>query len=74
MILVLYDGAVDAAYWLYVQAYFQRRPGFRLSKAAAKITVRFDRRNILDEAAVRRFAVFRDRALRQRGTIRHDER
>ena len=74
VILILYDAKRDVAYWLYVQAYFQRLTGFQLSNAPAKVTVRIDPANVLNEAAVRKFALFKDRARHQLGSIRHDDR
>jgi hypothetical protein len=74
VILAVYDAVAEVAYWLYVQAYFtQRRRSIR-RRGSASITVRIPQGNILDQAAIRRFAVFRDRILAQTaGQVQHHE-
>jgi Domain of unknown function (DUF4365) len=73
IILVVYDAAVDLAYWLYVQAYFKSQPGFDLTKAGPKVTVRIPRSNIVNQAAMKKFAGFRDAILAQtKGVVHHD--
>jgi len=62
VILVVFDANEDRAYWIHVQAYFAAQPGFNLFAAAETITVRIPRQNLLDPAAVRLFAEFRDQA------------
>lgn len=73
-ILVVYDAQSDIAYWLYVQAYFERLHNFRLEELGGTIMVRIPKANVLDEMAVRQFAQFKNDVLRQmRGIIHHDE-
>ena len=74
VILVVYDAAQDTGYWLYVQAYLTRRGIARAFRRSETLTVRIPRRNVLDQAAVRQFAVFRDRILAQAARqVRHHE-
>jgi len=66
-ILVLYDAQSDIAYWLYVQAYFERRHGFSLDQMGHTVTVRIPKFNVLDEAVVKQFARLKNDVLRQTG-------
>lgn len=73
VILIVYDVQSDVAYWLYIQAYFARQPDFDLGKAGRRVTVHIPRANVVDEAAMRKFAEFRDRILAQvKGVVHHD--
>jgi hypothetical protein len=73
VILVVYDVSADAAYWLYVQNYFENLPGFNLFQAGETITVHLPVSQVLTPAAVRQFASFRDKVHAQiKGTIHHD--
>jgi hypothetical protein len=74
VIFVVYDAPADRAYWLYVQAYFEKQPGFDLKKARATVTVRILADRVLDPEAIRTCARYRDRILGQtKGVIRHEE-
>ncbi len=74
VVLVVYDGKADRAYWLYVQAHFEKQPGFDPDRAGEQVAVHLPRGNSLDEAAIRRFAEFRERVCRQAGkVVRHEE-
>jgi hypothetical protein len=74
VILVLYDVASDRAYWLYVQAYFERLTRFNLFRVGETVTVRIPVAQVLDTAAVRRFAAFRDAVNSQlAGVVRHHD-
>jgi hypothetical protein len=74
VILVLYDAPADRAYWLYVQAYFERLSGFDLKRAGKTVTVRVQTTNILDAEAIRNFARYRDLVLAQvEGRVIHAE-
>jgi hypothetical protein len=70
IILVMYDAQADAAYWLHVQGYFggpRRRPS---SRQGATATVRLPRAQMVDESAIRQFALLRDAVFaRIRGVI-----
>jgi hypothetical protein len=70
VILIVYDAKADVAYWLYVQAYFENQPSFNLAKVGKELTVHLPRSNVVDRAAMKRFARFREDVLRQmRGGI-----
>ena len=60
VIVILYDAQEDRAFWLYVQEYFRRHRWAKRSGKATTVTVHIPTDNILDEAAVRLFASFRD--------------
>ena len=60
VILIVYDALREDAYWLYVQAYFERMANFDLSRVGKTITVSVPTANKLTAGAVRRFALFRD--------------
>jgi hypothetical protein len=61
VILVVYDGKSDRAWWLYLNE--SLRAAGRTAPAAAKLTVDVPLANVLDAAAVRQFRKFRDAAL-----------
>jgi Domain of unknown function (DUF4365) len=65
IILIVYDAAGDRAYWLNVQAHFRGRRWARRTGGTATVHVPAD--NVLDEAAVRLFARFRDEYRAARG-------
>jgi hypothetical protein len=74
VILVIYDGRAEIAYWLYVQAHFEKQTGFDPARAGEQATVHVPAANVLDQAAMRRFARFRERICRQtRKVVRHEE-
>ena len=71
-ILIVYDAHADVAYWLYVQAYFAQLTSFSLTEAGETVTVHLPKTNVVDEAAIRRFAQYRDNVLVQmQGVIHH---
>ena len=71
-ILIVYDARADVAYWLYVQAYFAQLISFNLAEAGETVTVHLPKTNVVDEAAIRRFAQHRDNVLAQmQGVIHH---
>ncbi|MCI0456579.1 MAG: DUF4365 domain-containing protein [Gemmataceae bacterium] len=74
VVLVVYDAPADRAYWLYVQAYFEKQPGFDLKRAGETVTVRIPTSNVLDPDAIRTFARYRDRVGAQlEGKVIHAE-
>jgi hypothetical protein len=74
VILVVYDAPADRAYWLYVQAYFEKLPGFNLNRARETVTVRVPTTNILGPETIRTFARYRDLILAQlEGRVTHAE-
>jgi hypothetical protein len=60
-------------YWLYTQAYFEGRKDVDLSDADETITVHVPRENVLNRAAMKTFARFRDRILAQSKGVKHHE-
>lgn len=66
VILVVYDAREDRAFWLYVQDYFQRQRWTKRAGAATTVTVHIPIDNVLDEAAIRLFARFRDKRPRRK--------
>jgi hypothetical protein len=74
VILVVYDAPGDRAYWLYVQAYFEKLPGFNLKRAKETVTVRVPAANLLDVGAIKTFRRYRDRVREQmEGRVTHEE-
>ena len=72
VILITYDAQKDCAHWVYVQAYFESLPGFRLSRRAGTTTVQMPVDNRLNEAAIRRFIRYRDEVeAQQHGQVVH---
>ncbi len=73
VMLIVYDGRKDIAYWIYVQSYFRRLKGFNLFSAGETVTVRLPTANVVSVAAIRRFARFRDNVFAQASEVVHDE-
>jgi hypothetical protein len=74
VLLIVYRARKDIAHWLYVQRYFAKIEGFNLFSAGKTVTVQVPVRNVVDQAAIRRFARFRDRILDQmRKVVNHGE-
>lgn len=73
VILIVYDGRKELAYWLYVQSYFQKRHEFNLFTAGKMVTLEFPTTNVVDAGAFRRFARFRDRVIAQKNEVIHEE-
>lgn len=73
VILIVYDGRREIAYWLYVQSYFAKWKSFSLFTAGATVTVQVPTANVINPSAVRRFARFRDHILKQLNEVDHDE-
>lgn len=66
VILILYDAQQDGAYWLYVQEYFRQILWPKRATATTTVTINVPAANVLDEAAIRLFARFRDDRLPHR--------
>jgi hypothetical protein len=74
VMLVLYDARNDRAYWLYLQAYFQAMPKFDLHRARTAVRVHIPGENVLNDAAILRFAKYNDDVVRQQqGTVQHHD-
>lgn len=73
VVLIVYDALREDAYWLYVQAYFQRQPNFSLSRAGQTVSVAVPAANKLDATAVRRFASFRNAVDDQTAEVSHND-
>ncbi len=71
LVLVIYDAQGDTAYWLYIQAYFERRPNFDLAGSNQTTMVRVPVSNVLNQEAMRLFARFRDDIYRQTRQVEH---
>ncbi len=67
IIPIVYDAAGDRAYWLHVQAYCRERRWATRPGATGTVTVHVPADNVLDEAAVRLFARYRDGCRAARG-------
>jgi hypothetical protein len=63
VILVLFDAQEDKAYWLDVQEYFRHERWGKRAGSTTTVTVLVPAGNVLDGAAVRLFARFRDKRL-----------
>lgn len=75
VILVLYDGKMDKAYWLYVQQFFEenKKALNRVSGDQDRLTLRIPLKNRLGQKAIETFRQFRDRLLAQiRGALEHE--
>jgi hypothetical protein len=74
LILILYDAVAEIAYWLYIQAYFTRQLGFDVARTGKTVTVHVPKSNVVDQAAIRRFAEFKADVARQtKGAVHHHE-
>jgi hypothetical protein len=73
VLLIVYDARKEVAYWLYVQSYFRRQKGFSLFTAGKTVTVQVPTANVVNPAAIRKFARFRDRILEQMREVVHEE-
>jgi hypothetical protein len=70
VILVVYDAGQDRAYWLYVQAELR---GKALPEENKTVTVHIPQTNILDVAAIRQIAGYKQQILSKvQGTVRHE--
>jgi Domain of unknown function (DUF4365) len=71
-ILIVYDAQVNLAYWLYVQAFFERQVGVDLAQVGETVTVHLPTSNIVNQEAIRQFARYKEDVLTQiQGVIRH---
>lgn len=73
VILIVYDARKNVAYWLYVQSYFRRLKEFSLFTAGQTVTIHIPTANVITQAAVRKFARFRDYVVVQNREVIHDE-
>ncbi len=74
VILVLYDGRGDRAYWMYLQAYFSRAGAVRPSQSRHSVTVHVPIENVVDPAAMRQFSRYRAAVLHQMRRLIRRER
>jgi hypothetical protein len=74
VILVVYDGDTDKAYWLYVQHYLDEKnvSGADVLAEQDRVTVRIRRSNRLHRKAIERFCQFRNRHVELMRGDRHD--
>src|SRR5262249_33361076 len=73
VILVLYHGPKDVAYWLYVQRHFRRMKNFSLFTSGQSVTIQMPIENVVTPSAMRRFSRFRARVIEQMRNVIHDE-
>jgi hypothetical protein len=66
VILIVYDGRNDLAFWLYVQAYFESRPS-REMFSSEEVAIRIPASQRLNRRAVKKLARYKDRILEQVG-------
>jgi Domain of unknown function (DUF4365) len=71
-ILILYDAQQEAAYWLYVQAYFQQQ-GIEISTLSETYTLHLKKQNILGTETIQKFAAYKDAILQQSQEVIHYE-
>jgi hypothetical protein len=70
VILVAYDARADVGYWLYVQAHFAALKGDL--GAGQTVTIHIPVANVLDQAAIRRFAAAKAAIKSQIGGVHHE--
>jgi hypothetical protein len=70
VILVVYDAQADRAYWLYVQAQFERRQRMPTSQRKS-VTVHIPIANVVDADAIRHFAAAKAAVQAQTKGVRH---
>jgi len=73
VILVVYDARKEVSYWLYIQSYFQKIPTFQLFAEGKKVTVQIPTNHVVNTSAVKKFATFRDRLVKQMEKLNHDD-
>jgi hypothetical protein len=69
VILALYDGRADLAYWLLVSRYLEELAGFDLGRSGERLSVSIPRSNVLDSKAMKTLARWKNEkeaALRRR--------
>jgi hypothetical protein len=66
-ILVMYDASKNVAYWIHIQKFLQENPNLNINQATQ--TIYFSRQNILNELAMRQFALYKEETIanNQRG-------
>lgn len=73
-IFIVYDAQTNQAYWLYLQAYFDKLLNFNLDKIGDSFTIYIPRENLLTQASIKKFAEYRDNVLKQlKGVIKHHD-
>ncbi len=74
VILVLFEVRTEIIYWTYIQAYFQQIPDFDLAKIGKTYTIHLRKIDIVDVAAVKQFAQYKNRITQQTiiGEIKHE--
>lgn len=71
-ILIVYDAQQDIAYWLYLQAYFQKqKPYWQTTNQT--VTLHLERQNIVNQEAIQKFAAYKNAILQQCQEIIHYE-
>jgi hypothetical protein len=72
--LIIYDAQNEKSYWLYFQAYCEKR-NISLPADQGEITVHISTDNVVDKDAIAKFREYKIAVLRQieQGAIHHDE-
>lgn len=73
VILILYDGQADAAYWLYIQQHFSGQKASLLKKSQRHLTIHLPLINRLDPAAVKQLAALKQGIVERLGKLSHHE-
>jgi hypothetical protein len=74
VILIVYNAPAETAYWVYIQAYFERLSGLNRELWGENVTVHLNRSDTVHSDAVRQFVHFKNRILTQvQGVIQHHE-
>jgi hypothetical protein len=72
VVLIVYDGRTNKAYWLYVQAYFWERPTVDLFSVGETINVHIPTRNRINRRTIQRIARWKRQIDQQlSGRVRH---
>lgn len=73
VVLVLYDGKADVAYWLHVQRHFAGIPEFDLARCGERVSIDIPRANVLDRRAMMDLARVKNAITAKfRGALRDD--
>ena len=66
VILIVYDAQAEAAYWLYIQAYFEAQTEIAFADLGATFTLHLDKTSFVETETFRQFARYKADIIRQR--------
>lgn len=69
VILVIYDGTSDRAYWLYMQRHFERLSDFNVANVGRTRNVRVPLTNTLNKQAIHEFRAMKESILAQEAKL-----